>query len=121
MDKFLPHQDELGLLIQQGASDLYERMNKVDADTLGLPYHCLHYFKTSHSKRLFFSIETSAHLLYRAIRLTGKPVRELTLMDYGAGVGTLYLLAKLIGLRKVVYNDHLEDWRTSAEIIANAT
>jgi hypothetical protein len=41
-------------------------------------------------------------------------------MDYGAGVGTLFLLAKQIGCKKVIYSDHLQDWRNSAELIANA-
>jgi hypothetical protein len=45
---------------------------------------------------------------------------EIVLMDYGAGVGTLYLLAKMTGCRQVIYNDHLEDWKISAELIAKA-
>ena len=50
----------------------------------------------------------------------GKPVSETVIMDYGAGVGTLYMLAKLIGCRKVIYNDFLEEWRFSAMTIAEA-
>jgi 2-polyprenyl-3-methyl-5-hydroxy-6-metoxy-1,4-benzoquinol methylase len=41
-------------------------------------------------------------------------------MDYGAGVGTLYTLAKMIGCKKVIYNDLLEDWKNSARLIAEA-
>jgi hypothetical protein len=41
---------------------------------------------------LFFSTETSAHILYRSIMMTGKRIEDITLMDYGAGVGTLFLL-----------------------------
>lgn len=120
MERFLLHQDELGKLIQSGAAELYKRLNQVDADSLGMPDHCLWYYKESHTKRLFFSIETSASLLYGAIKMCGKPVNNLVLMDYGAGVGTLFLLAKLIGCEKVIYNDHLEEWKHSAELIAKA-
>lgn len=120
MDKFLPHDDEPGRLIESKASELYQRIKEVDVDNLGLPAHCLEYFKTSHSKRLFFSIETSAHLLYRAIAIAGKKPADLIIMDYGAGVGTLFLLARMTGFRKVIYNDHLDEWKTSAEIIASA-
>lgn len=120
MDRFLAHDDALGRLIQTRAADLYDRLRSVDVDSLGMPYHCLVYFKTSHSKRLFFSIETSAHLLYRAISMTGKMPGDVVVMDYGAGVGTLYLLAKHIGCRQVIYNDHLEDWKNSAALIATA-
>lgn len=121
MDRFLPHDNELGRLINEKAAELYARMKNIDPDKLGLPEHCLHYFKVSHSRRLFFSIETSAHLLYRAIRMKAKPVDQLVIMDYGAGVGTLYLLAAMLGCRHVIYNDHLHDWRNSAESIALAT
>jgi 2-polyprenyl-3-methyl-5-hydroxy-6-metoxy-1,4-benzoquinol methylase len=120
MDKFLLQDDELGKLIQQRATELYGRLKDLDADKLGLPDHCLYYYNASHSKRLFFSIETSAHLLYQAIRMTGKAVSEVIVMDYGAGVGTLYLLSKMIGCKKVIYNDHLDDWRLSAQLIAEA-
>jgi 2-polyprenyl-3-methyl-5-hydroxy-6-metoxy-1,4-benzoquinol methylase len=120
MDKFLPFDDDLGRLIDSAATDLYDRLIKVNAEKLGMPEHCLAYFSSSHTKRLFFSTETSAHILYRSIRLAGKSSSDVVLMDYGAGVGTLFLLAKMIGCNKVVYSDHLEDWRLSAELIANA-
>lgn len=119
MDNFLPNDDILGQLINEQAADLYQRLKKLDAGRLGLPAHCLYYYNASHSKRLFFSIETSAHLLYKAIKLTGREPKDIVIMDYGAGVGTLYLLSKLIGC-KVVYNDHLEDWKISAQLIAEA-
>jgi hypothetical protein len=120
MDRFLADVDELSRRIQDGAADLYQRLHSVDVDGLGLPPHCLAYYKASHSQRLFFSIETSAHLLYRSISMRRAQPEQVVLMDYGAGVGTLYLLAKMIGCKQVIYNDHLEDWKTSAELIAKA-
>jgi 2-polyprenyl-3-methyl-5-hydroxy-6-metoxy-1,4-benzoquinol methylase len=120
MDRFLLQDDNLGRLIQARATELYERLQKIDVANLGMPAHCLDYFKKSHSQRLFFSIETSAHLLYRSIKMSGRQPEEMIIMDYGAGVGTLYLLAKMTGFKQVVYNDHLDDWRMSAELIAVA-
>lgn len=119
-DRFLPQEDELATLINGNASTLYTKLKRLDVESLGLPAHCLYYFRTSHFNRLFFSIETSAHLLYRSIKLGIKPVSETVVMDYGAGVGTLYMLAKLIGCQKVIYNDFLEEWRFSAMKIAEA-
>jgi hypothetical protein len=119
-DNFLVADDALARSIAEKAQLLYDALRNLDVDTLGMPYHCLAYFKGSHFKRLYFSIETSAHLLYRCIRAVNKPVAEIVLMDYGAGVGTLYTLAKMIGCRKVIYNDHLEDWKYSAELIGKA-
>lgn len=120
MEKYIEQEDGLAKQIQSAAADLHRRLLQVDADEIGMPEHCLAYFKISHSKRLFFSIQTSAHLLYRSISMTGKMLTDLVVMDYGAGVGTLYLLAKMIGCKKVVYNDHLDDWKTSAELVAKA-
>lgn len=120
MDIFLPQTDKLSRTIQQEAADLMNRLRTLQVEKLGLPYHCLEYFKSSHFRRLFFSIETSAHLLHRSISLTGKAVEDIVIMDYGAGVGTLYMLAKMIGCRTVIYNDHLEDWKISAVLIAEA-
>ncbi len=120
MDIFLPQKDALSANIQAQATVLLTKLRGLPVETLGLPYHCLEYFKSSHFKRLFFSIETSAHLLYRSINLVKKPVNEIVIMDYGAGVGTLYMLAKMIGCRTVIYNDHLEDWKVSASLIAEA-
>jgi 2-polyprenyl-3-methyl-5-hydroxy-6-metoxy-1,4-benzoquinol methylase len=120
MDKFLSYDNDLGRLINSGATVLFYKLKNINPDELGMPDHCLHYYKTSHSTRLFFSIETSAHLLYRAIRITGRQPSQVVLMDYGAGVGTLFLLAKIIGCSQVIYNDHLEDWRKSAQLLAEA-
>lgn len=120
MDRFLPYSDELADTIERQAVELHQKLQHLDVEALGLPYHCLHYYKSSHSNRLFFSIETSARLLYRGLKMTGKDPEQVILMDYGAGVGTLYLLAKMIDCKQVVYNDHLEDWKKSAQLIAEA-
>jgi 2-polyprenyl-3-methyl-5-hydroxy-6-metoxy-1,4-benzoquinol methylase len=119
MQKFLPQQDELAASINSKAEVLYRQLRAIQIEDLQLAPHFMEYFKTSHFKRLFFSIETSAHLLYRAIRLRSKPASEIAIMDYGAGVGTLFILAKLIGCKKVIYNDLFEDWKTSAQQILN--
>lgn len=120
MDNFLPQKDELSRIIQEQSAKLYTLLSGLDIDSLQIPENCLYYLKASHMKRLFFSIQTSAHLLYRSIVKSGITLNQVTVMDYGAGVGTLYMLAKMIGCKKVIYNDHLEEWKQSAEAIANA-
>ena len=116
----MPQRDQLANLINERAAELHGKLIFLPVENLGLPDHCLYYFKTSHFNRLFFSIETSAHLLYRSITLHGKALSDLVIMDYGAGVGTLYMLAKMIGCKTVIYNDFLEEWRFSAHRIAEA-
>jgi len=119
-DRFLSQKDQLAVLINGHALDLYNKLLSLSVEKLGLPDHCLYYFRNSHFNRLFFSIETSAHLLYRSITIQNKPASSIVIMDYGAGVGTLYMLAKMIGCRKVIYNDFLEEWQFSAMKIAEA-
>ena len=121
MDRFLSFTDELGEHINRQAEYLYGKLKNIDVYSLKMPYHCQEYFIGSHSSRLFFSIQTSAHIIYRSIKLLNKKPGDIVFLDYGAGVGTLFLLAKLTGCKKVIYSDHLDDWRKSAEIIANAT
>lgn len=120
MDNFISPKDHLSTSINIQAHRLYDLVKGIDVSSLEIPYYCMYYLEKSHLNRLFFSIQTSAHLLYRAITRKGKPVQDIILMDYGAGVGTLFLLGKLIGVKKVIYNDHLEDWKNSAEAIARA-
>ena len=120
MDNFISPKDHLSTSINIQAHKLYDLVKGIDVSSLEIPYYCMYYLEKSHLNRLFFSIQTSAHLLYRAITLRKQPVQDIVLMDYGAGVGTLFLLAKMIGVKKVIYNDHLEDWKNSAEAIAKA-
>lgn len=120
MDKFLHHTDGVALIIEQNCQDLYKKMHLLKVDALGLSEHGKAYFSGSHLKRLFFSIQTSAHILYNVVQLVNKPFHQIVLMDYGAGVGTLYLLAKMVGCSRVIYNDILEEWKQNALQIAAA-
>ena len=120
MDRFLPHKDELGELLQAQSEKLLALMQTINVETLGLSEHGVLYFVGSHYKRLFFSIQTSAHLLYNSIKLSKKKVEDVVIMDYGAGIGSLYILAKMIGCKKVIYNDILEEWKQNALLIAEA-
>ncbi len=118
MDHFLQPVDELSALINRKATLLFKDMSNLEVHTLGLPPTPLKYYVERHHQRRFFSVQTAAELLYRSIGLKNKPVNELVIMDYGAGMGTLYLLAKMIGCKTVIYNDILEEMGTAAQIIS---
>ena len=120
MDRFIPHNDPLGQLLQTESEKLFGLMQTINVENLGLSEHGVEYFLGSHYKRIFFSIQTSAHLLYNSITLSKKRVGEVVIMDYGAGIGSLYILAKMIGCKKVIYNDILEEWKQNALLIAKA-
>ena len=119
MDNFIRPDDPLATLINEKGKELYSHLQVLPVEKLGMPVQCLNYYLKSHHHRLFFSVETSARLLYRSLKKYGKVPEGLVIMDYGAGVGTLYMLAHMIGCR-VVYNDLLEEWKISAQLIAHA-
>src|SRR5688572_21230657 len=119
MDNFISPDDPLAALINDKGKVLYARLKELPVHELGMPPQCLNYFLKSHHHRLFFSVETSAQLLYRSLKKYENGPTGVVVMDYGAGVGTLYMLAGMIGCR-VVYNDLLEEWKTSAELISRA-
>lgn len=118
MDHFLAPVDDLSRLIEGQAQILYRKLSELPVQELGLPEWPLRYYLAKHYHRRFFSVQTAAELLYRSIKRKGKKVEEITIVDYGAGMGSLFLLAKMIGCKAVVYNDIEGDMVTAAGIIS---
>lgn len=119
MDKFLKQGDELALLIETQAQILYRKISELPINNMNLPEIPLEYYSGKHNDRKFFSVQTAAELLYRSIKLSKKTVSEIIVMDYGAGMGSLFLLAKMIGCKMVVYNDIIPDMTEGARIVAD--
>jgi 2-polyprenyl-3-methyl-5-hydroxy-6-metoxy-1,4-benzoquinol methylase len=116
MDHFIKPVDSLSKLIDEKAGILYQKIADLPLAEMNLPANPLRYYREFHHQRMFFSVQTAAELLYRSIKLKGKQVEDLVIMDYGAGVGSLFLLAKMIGCKTVVYNDILDDMTEAARI-----
>lgn len=120
MNTFLQHKDSLGILINNKANELFELLQNFDAGSLPIQEGLKNYFINHHlGNRLFFSIQNSAHIIYESVKKTDKEINEINIVDYGAGLGTLYLLGGLLNFKRVVYNDYLPDWKDTAERIAN--
>jgi hypothetical protein len=116
---FLAATDELGVFINQKASGLYKALRAPTIDRNGAGDTYTEYFERHHlGRRLFFSIQSSAHILYDAVRRSGKPLTEINAIDYGAGLGTLFLLGGLLGFRRFDYNDHLPEWQDTARQVS---
>lgn len=120
MDYFVKPIDSLSRLINDNAEKLYHKLEALPLEQLKLPKEAEAYYIKCHHERKFFSVQTAAVLLYRSLTLKGTAVEDTIVMDYGAGVGSLYILAKMIGCKKVIYNDIREDMAEVAEIIAKA-
>lgn len=117
---FITANDSLGNLINTKASELYEALNKMNSSSFGDEDHWNNYFVHHHlGSRLFFSIQNSAHILYDAIKLSGKNISQLSAIDYGAGLGTLFMLGGMLGFKRFDYNDYLPEWQQTAKAVCD--
>jgi len=118
---FLDATDELGLLINDKANKLFATLKNLDAGSLDIEDTFRDYFVKHHlGPRLFFSLQNSAGIVYQSVKKTGKQLSEINLVDYGAGLGTLYMLAGMLNFKRVVYNDYLPDWKDTAAAICTS-
>ncbi|MEO7487121.1 MAG: hypothetical protein ABIU77_08465, partial [Ferruginibacter sp.] len=118
---FLKEIDELSITINKQAAELFIRLQKFDPTALNIEDQFKAYFVQHHlGKRLHFSIQNSAHIIYQSVKKTRLKIEDISMVDYGAGLGTLYLLAGMLSFNKVVYNDYLPDWKNTAVSISQA-
>ena len=117
-ENFLSANDNLGLLINSKANELFLKLNNFNVSSLDSDDTYNDYFIHHHlGKRLFFSIQNSAHILYGGIKMCNKPIHEINAIDYGAGLGTLFMLGGMLGCKRFDYNDHLPDWQQTASVV----
>jgi 2-polyprenyl-3-methyl-5-hydroxy-6-metoxy-1,4-benzoquinol methylase len=115
---FLQGNDALADAINNKANELFCLLQNFDAPALNITADYRDYFIHHHlGKRLFFSLQNSAHIIFDSVKKSGKPVSEIQFIDYGAGLGTLFMLAGMMGFKKTVYNDYLPDWQQTAQSI----
>ena len=112
--------DETARLINDRANHLYQKLQIIDISHTNIDDFGKAYFNSHHiGKRLFFSIQSSADIIYRSTRMINKPIADISFIDYGAGLGTLFLLAGMVGFKKVYFNDYFPQWATYANIISD--
>lgn len=115
---FINKTDVLANVINTKANELYRQLITLDVEALDTADMYKDYFRKHHlGRRLFFSLQNSAHIIYDSVKKTGKQVNELTFMDYGAGLGTLFMLAGKTGFKQVVYNDYFPEWHQPAKVL----
>lgn len=105
MNVFVVPQDELSALINEQANVLYQRLRSLPVASIDMPDFAKNYYRDRHIDRLFFSVQTAAIMLYDGIMMTGKHHKDVVVMEYGAGMGSLYLLTNMVGCKMVIYDD----------------
>ena len=118
---FINGNDALTNDINAKANILYLQLTTIDASTLDTTDEYKNYFINHHlGRRLFFSLQNSAHIIYHSVKKAGKAVNEITFIDYGAGLGTLFMLAGMMSFKKIIYNDYFPEWHQPAKILCSA-
>lgn len=118
--KFIEPYDDLARRINDKANELHEKLSLLDISETAIDDFGKHYFSSHHTgKRLFFSLQSSADIIYRSVQKTGKEISSLSFIDYGAGLGTLFLLAGTVGFKQVYFNDYFPQWAVYAKIICD--
>jgi len=115
---FIEVKDEFSAKLNEQANGLFLRLTGLDVQKTGIDDWGKQYFSAHHTgRRLFFSLESSARIIYDSVGHSNRKAEELVFMDYGAGLGTLFLLAGLSGFRSVLYNDLFPNWTENARIL----
>jgi 2-polyprenyl-3-methyl-5-hydroxy-6-metoxy-1,4-benzoquinol methylase len=118
--KFIERYDDTAGLINEKANTLYQKLLSLDISHTDIDDFGKYYFTNHHSgKRLIFSIESSANIIYNSVKQIKKPLEETSFIDYGAGLGTLFLLAGMVGFKKIYFNDYFPQWADYAKIICD--
>ena len=117
---FIKIKDDTARLINDRANHLYRKLSVFDINDTDIDEFGKYYFTNHHAgSRLFFSVQSSAYIIYNSVKKTGKPPGDITFIDYGAGLGTLFLLAGLVGFKKVYFNDYFSQWAGFAKMICS--
>ena len=118
--KFIDPYDETARLINDKANQLYQKLITLDISDTDIDDFGKYYFTNHHTgKRLFFSIQSSSHIIYNSVKRYNKKITETNFIDYGAGLGTLFLLAGMVGFKQVFFNDYFPQWAGYAKIICS--
>jgi 2-polyprenyl-3-methyl-5-hydroxy-6-metoxy-1,4-benzoquinol methylase len=105
--------------LDEGAARLFALISTLDVSSSSLSPYSKRYF-TDYQKRLFYSLECGVYILAKAAAGARKPLNEITLLDHGAGLGMICLLARASGFGKVVYSDVYDVSCMDAEWIGSA-
>lgn len=90
--------------LQQTASALAERLQRIDYDSLTLSDYNKSYIRNL-KPALPYYMKIYADCLSKGIAATGLEPEDMIFVDYGGGSGFLSMLAKEAGIGKVIYID----------------
>lgn len=118
MNTFIKPTDHLSTLINTKANELYKKLLQLPVHELDLAEFPKTYYTNRHINRLFFSVETASVMLYNGLKMLQKDWKEAVIMEYGAGMGSLFLLTSMIGCKTIIYEDIDPEMTAGAQSIS---
>jgi 2-polyprenyl-3-methyl-5-hydroxy-6-metoxy-1,4-benzoquinol methylase len=105
--------------IESAVAELKQQLLQLPIGDLAVSDYTKSYFR-DYIKKLDFTLKASGKLLEVAASNSGKPINETVIVDNGAGIGILTILAKKTGFKSVVYHDIFEPASKDAQVLAKA-
>lgn len=118
----LPKDNTLLNNVDEAAERLFHKLIQIDLNILNISEYNKKYL-SKYFSALASILRTYCDILSCSVAFSNTPLKDFVLIDYGGGSGMLSLLAKELGIGKVLYNDIYEiscqDARTVARAINN--
>lgn len=103
--------------IDSACRRLASKIQNIDLKALGVSEYNQRYLGEQ-IKNLTPVLQTYAYLLGLSIAKSEKALREYCIVDYGGGAGLISLLAKEMGVGKVIYNDIYDTSCRDAQLLS---
>ena len=115
----LPKDDKLLMHINMAAARLYNKLNSLNINLLGISDYNKRYFGDN-LKNIRSRLQKYSYILSWSVAYTNVPLERFVFIDYGGGPGMLSLLAKELGVGTVIYNDIYDVSCRDARLIGQA-
>lgn len=104
--------------IDDGKIQLSDKLKAINIKQLPLSNYSKKYLLNYQTNHTFF-INHYTQVFKNAVSKIPKPIGEIIVLDYGGGCGLMSFLAKLSGVKMVIYNDIFETSTHDAQTISN--
>jgi hypothetical protein len=113
-----PGDERWSSLIDEGAARLFSLLCGLDIGPLPVSEYNKRYL-SGYVRKLPYSLQKEAYVLALAVAASGTEPEDTVLVDYGGGSGTMSMLARVAGVRTVVYTDVYDVSCDDASVIAS--
>jgi len=116
---FLPNNKDLVVATNAAATRVHEKLHSMDVNEPKMDeYYRKRYFEVRLTQGSVSKLRNCSYHIMWAVANSNKPLDQISLIDHGGGLGLLSLLAKELGVGRVIYNDIDPKFLEAAQSIA---